>query len=95
MIERKEELIEETKYLLQSIKELSSGEVEDPWTDPNNLAQAVKIGLLDAPHLCGNPYAAGKVITQLKDGASVAVDPESGKTLSERERISRLLDSSD
>jgi len=95
MIERKEELVEETKRLLQSIKELSSGEVEDPWTDPNNLAQAVKIGLLDAPHLCGNPFAAGKVITQVKDGASVAVDPVSGKALSERERISRLLDSSD
>ncbi|NIM89994.1 MAG: methionine synthase [Candidatus Aminicenantes bacterium] len=95
LIKRKEELVAEAKYLLQSIKELASEEVEDPWTDSHNLAQAVKIGLLDAPHLCGNPYAAGKVTTQLKDGTSVAVDPESGKTLSEKERISSLLGSSD
>ena len=93
--ERKEELVAEAKYLLQSINELASGKVKDPWIDPHNLAQAVKIGLLDAPHLCGNPYAAGKVVTHVKDGASVAVNPESGKTLSEKERISRLLDSSD
>jgi len=87
---RKEELVEEANYLLQAIKELSSGKVKDPWTNPNTLAQAVKIGLLDAPHLCGNPYAAGKVFTQIKDGACVAIDPESGKPLSEKERISRL-----
>jgi hypothetical protein len=95
MIERKEELVEEAKYLLQAIKDLASEKIEDSWTDPNNLAQAVKVGLLDAPHLCGNPYAAGKVFTQIKDGACVAVDPQSGKTLSEKERISPLLSSSD
>ena len=95
LVERKEELVAEAKYLLHSIEELASGEVLDPWIDPLHLAQAVKIGLLDAPHLCGNPYAAGKVISQLKGGASVAVDPETGKTLSEKERISRLLNSSD
>jgi len=95
IIERKEVLVEEAKYLLQAVKDLASEKVEDPWTDPNNLAQAVKVGLLDAPHLCGNPYAAGKVFTQIKDGACLAVDPRSGKTLSEKERISSLLSSSD
>jgi methylmalonyl-CoA mutase cobalamin-binding subunit len=95
VVDRKEELVTESKYLLQSIKELASGEVKDPWSDPHNLAQAVKIGLLDAPHLCGNSYAAGKVFTQIIDGACLAVDPESGKPLSEKERISRLLGSSD
>jgi len=92
---RKDELVKEANHLLQAIKGLSTGEVEDPWTDANTLAQAVKIGLLDAPHLCGNSYAAGKVFTQILDGACLAVDPESGKPLSEEERISRLLDSSD
>jgi len=92
--ERKNELVKEANYLLQAIKDLPSEKTEDPWTDPNILAQAVKVGLLDAPHLCGNPYAAGKVFTQIKDGACVAVNPESGKPLSEKERISCLLDSS-
>jgi len=92
--QRKDELVEEAKYLLQAIKNLSSREVEDPWVDPNTLARAVKVGLLDAPHLCGNSYAAGTVFTQIIDGACLAVDPESGKPLSEKERISRLLNSS-
>jgi len=91
---RKDELVEETKYILEAIKNLSSEKIEDPWTAPKSLAQAVKVGLLDAPHLCGNPHAAGKVITQIIEGACVAVDPQSGKRLSEKERISRLLSQS-
>jgi hypothetical protein len=91
---RKDALVEETKYILEAIKNLLSEKIEDPWTAPKSLAQAVKVGLLDAPHLCGNPHAAGKVITQIIEGACVAVDPPSGKRLSEKERISRLLSQS-
>jgi hypothetical protein len=87
---RKEELVEEGKYLLQTLKSLAAGKVKDPWTDPKTLAQAIHKGLLDAPHLAGNPYAAGKVFTQIRDGACHAVDPQSGKLLSEKERISRI-----
>jgi len=89
--ERKDELVEEAKYLLQAIKSLSSGKVKDPWTDRKILAQAVQIGLLDAPHLAGCARAAGKVFTQIKDGACYAIDTKSGKRLSEKERVSRLL----
>jgi len=88
--ERKEELVEEAKYLLQAIKNLASDKVKDPWTDPKTLAQAILLGLLDAPHLAGNPYAAGKVLTQIRDGACYAVDPQSGNLLSEKERITRI-----
>jgi hypothetical protein len=88
---RKDELVEEAKYILEAIRNISSERAEDPWIAPKNLAQAVKVGLLDAPHLCGNPYAAGKVVTQIIEGACVAVDPQSGKRLSEEERTSRLL----
>lgn len=89
--DRKEELVEETKLLLLAIKSLFSGKVEDPWSDPRTIAQAIKIGLLDAPHLCGNPCAAGKVFTQIREGACVAVDLRSGKPLKETERIKRIL----
>ena len=88
--ERKEELVEETKYLLQALENLAADKVKDPWTDPKTLAQAIHKGLLDAPHLAGNPYALGKVHTQIRGGACYAVDPQSGNLLSEKERISRI-----
>jgi len=88
---RKEVLLEETRLLLQAIKSLPERKVEDPWSDPRTIAQAIKIGLLDAPHLCGNPHAAGQVFTQIRNGACVAVDLRSGKTLTEKERISRIF----
>jgi len=88
--ERKKELVEEAKYLLRTLKNLAADKVKDPWTDPKTLAQAIHKGLLDAPHLAGNPYAAGKALTQIRDGACYAVDPQSGNLLSEKERISRI-----
>ena len=87
---RTTELVEEAEYLLQALKNLAAGKVKDPWTDPKTLAQAIHKGHLDAPHLAGNPYAAGKVFTQIRDGACYAVDPQSGNPLSEKERISRI-----
>ena len=89
--ERKEELVKEAKYLLQAIKDLPAEKIEDPWIDPKILSQAIHTGLLDAPHLAGNPYAAGKVFTQIRNGACYAIDPQTGNLLSEKERISRLL----
>lgn len=89
--DRKEVLIKEADYLLQAIKGLSSGKEEDPWIDPKTLSQAVQTGLLDAPHLTGRPFAAGKIMTRIVDGACYAVDPQTRKPLSEKERISRIL----
>ncbi len=93
--ERKEELVKETKLLLSAIQNLPADKPEDPWTNPKNLAQAIQIGLLDAPHLAGNEYAAGKIITQIKNGACLAINPDSGKPLSEKERISRIYSSAE
>lgn len=89
--QKREDLVEEAQYLLKTIQSIAPNKTEDPWTDADNLVRAVRMGLLDAPHLCGNPDAAGKVMTQMRDGACFAVDPYSGKTLSEKERITRLL----
>lgn len=87
---RKEELVRDTKILLEAIQNLPADKPEDPLIDPKNLARAIQVGLLDAPHLAGNEYAAGKIITQVKNGACLTIDPDSGKTLSEKERISRI-----
>lgn len=87
---RKSELIRESKYLLEAIKKLRTNRKEDPWTSPRVLSKAIKIGLLDAPHLKGNKYAKGLVETKVIDGACYTIDPKTGKILSEAERIKNL-----
>ena len=88
--ERKEELSSDANLLLEAIKSLGDGH-GDPLTEPEVIAQAIEIGLLDAPHLAGNPDAAGKLTTAPVDGAIRALDPESGEVLTEQESIDRLL----
>ncbi|GAB4471651.1 MAG: hypothetical protein Kow00124_08900 [Anaerolineae bacterium] len=88
--ERKEELIAETHVLLDAIRALSP-DVDDPLADPETLAHAVRVGLLDAPQLVNNPYAPGAIRTRSVEGAIRAVD-ERGRPLSERERVRRVLD---
>ncbi|MCK4322958.1 MAG: cobalamin B12-binding domain-containing protein, partial [Armatimonadetes bacterium] len=88
--ERKEELVSDANLLLEAIGSLGDGQ-SDPLTDPEVIARAIQTGLLDAPHLQGNPSAAGKLTTAPVDGAIRALDLESGEVLSEQERIDRLL----
>jgi len=88
--ERKEELVSDANLLLEAIKSLGRGQ-SDPLTDPEVIAQAIEIGLLDAPHLMGSPDATGKLVTAPVDGAIRALDSESGEVLTEQERIDRVL----
>ncbi|MFS8524466.1 MAG: hypothetical protein FWJ83_06335 [Limnochordales bacterium] len=90
--QRKEVLKKEAGVLLDAIKRLGESRgAEDPWGDPETLTAAVEMGLLDAPHLRNNPAAKGTVVTQIVDGACVAVDPETKRPLTEEERIARLM----
>jgi methylmalonyl-CoA mutase cobalamin-binding subunit len=88
--ERKEELITETHVLLDAVRALAP-ELDDPLSDPETLARAVKIGLLDAPQLVNNAYAPGAIRTRSIDGAIRAVD-EGDRPLGERERVARVMD---
>lgn len=92
---RKHELIAEARTLLAAIRRLPPApgrrRTGDPWIDPDTLARAVRIGLLDAPHLRGNPAARGKVATRVIDGCCRAVDPLTMRPLTEEERIDRLM----
>lgn len=90
--ERKEELVAEARVLLRGVQELGGPGVDDPWADPETLARSVETGLLDAPHLIGNPAACGRVRTQITKGRCVAIDPGTGRPISERERVARVLD---
>lgn len=63
----------------------------DPLTDPVVLAEAIRIGILDAPHLKGNPYAAGRLETRCIGGGIDAWSREGEHRLLERERLSSLI----
>ena len=55
---RRNELVAEAGILLDAIRALRPG-ASAPLADPAVLAEAVRAGLLDAPHLIGNPEARG------------------------------------
>jgi hypothetical protein len=90
--ERKQELIAEAGVTLEALRSLAGPEVADPLTDPPTLARAVSVGLLDAPHLQGNRFARGQIVSQIdKRGACVAVAPRTGQPVNERERVTQVL----
>ncbi|MFZ5878047.1 MAG: methionine synthase, partial [Chloroflexota bacterium] len=86
---RKQELVEETRVLLDAIREIAPSGVADPWADPVTLARSVTLGLMDAPQLRNNKFGRGATRTRIVDGKSVAVD-ESGHPLFEKARLSAL-----
>ena len=89
--QRQEELVREAQVTLGAIRALAGPDVNDPLTDPATLARAVTTGILDAPHLRNNPFARGQIVTRIDPrGACVAVDPATGRALSEEERIAGL-----
>lgn len=87
---RKESLIEEAKIIIEAIKSLKKNEI-DPLTDPEVLTEAVRIGILDAPHLQGSEIAKGELKTRMVSGALYAYDEENGNIIGERERVNKLL----
>lgn len=87
---RRDELVREARITLEAITKLAGPNISDPWADPTTLARAVTVGILDAPHLKGSPIAKGQIVTRIIDGMCVAVDPQTGKPISEAERLARL-----
>lgn len=86
---RKEELKKEALLIVEAIRASGTGE-GDPLTSPENLAAVIRSGILDAPHLKGNPHAAGMLETRVVDGAVYAVDPDTKQVLTESERLKAL-----
>jgi len=89
VLQRKDELLHEANILLYAIKSL--GKEEDPFIDPEVLEKAVRIGLLDAPQLKGNPVARGEIKTRIINGACFAVNKK-GEIIKEEERIQQILE---
>lgn len=89
---RREELVSEAQCVLDGLRELAGPDVPDPWTDTETLARAVEVGLFDSPHLAGNPAALGRVRTKIMDGMCLAIDPDTGRPVPEKQRVKEALD---
>lgn len=87
---RKSELINEADFLISAIKNISNNPTLDPLTDAENLAKALEIGVLDAPHLTNSEFSKGKIRTNMIDGACCAIDPVSGEKIETSKRIAGL-----
>jgi hypothetical protein len=88
--QRKHELIEEARFLLKVIRRLYP-ESADPWSDPKVLEDIIKRGIVDAPHLRGNPSAKGTLETRIVEGKCMAYSRKLEKVITEEERIKELL----
>ncbi len=86
--QRKAHLIAEARLTLTAIRSLSHA--EDPLTDPAALAEAVRCGILDAPQLKNNRFAAGTIRTGIVWGGCEALD-EQGEVLPESARLANYL----
>ena len=84
VMKRKDQLVKEARQIIEAIRQLSMA--ADPLTDPETLAQAVKLGILDAPELEGQPEAAGVIQTRHLHGACFTVDAK-GEVIPEAKRL--------
>ncbi len=89
---RKDELIREARVLLDAIRQIAPDGVKYPLSDPETLGKALRVGILDAPHLKGSDIAKGEMVTKIIDGSCNAIDPQTGQPISEKERIKKVLE---
>jgi len=88
--ERTQDLVREARITLHAIRKNAKPEIEDGLIDAENLADVVKKGILDAPHLKNNPFAAGTIKTRMINSACEAVDSD-GQPLHEDQRLAQYL----
>ena len=87
---RKDELVREARLLISVIASFDEEESPEPLTNPKVYVKAVKMGVLDAPNLRNNPIARGNLKTRMIDGACFAINPDTGESMSELERLELL-----
>jgi methylmalonyl-CoA mutase cobalamin-binding subunit len=90
VVRQKHHLISEAQVTLQAIKALGKDSPDDPFCDADNLAKAVKSGILDAPQLKNNHFAPGRIRTRILGGACLAVD-EQDQPITEARRLAKFL----
>lgn len=87
---RKRELLIEADYLLHFIKDFYQDVSEDPLFDPAVLADCMRRGILDAPHIAKNSTYRGILSTRIIDGKCLAYDAPSQTALTEAQRLQKL-----
>lgn len=85
-------LVDEAALVLGAMQALGRNMgAADPLAEPAVIARAINIGLVDAPHLAGQECALGAVATMPIDGGSQAVDADTGRPISEEDRVSSIM----
>jgi hypothetical protein len=90
VIKRRDELIFEARYLLDFIQNEYSGESDDPLADAYVIADCIKRGILDAPHIVKKGDFKGTLQTRVKDGKCLAWDVNAGIAIDEKTRLNAL-----
>jgi len=88
--ERREELLSETAYLLDFIRDEYSAVSDDPLADAAVLSDCIKRGILDAPHIVKGGEFRGTLQTRVKDGKCLAWDGKNGRVIDEKTRLEML-----
>ena len=90
---RKEELIQQAKWIIDLIPRLARDPTEqiNPWTNNRVLNRLVRYGIFDAPHLKNNQFARGEIKTNIIDGACYSWDHNLQEKLDEIERIKDII----
>jgi hypothetical protein len=88
VVERRSKLIDEARYLLGFIEDEYAPVSSDPLGDAAVIADCVRRGILDAPHIVRRTGNA--VRTRVVNGRCVAWDDDTGGPISERERLGKL-----
>ena len=90
VIKRMQELAGDAILIINKIKSLDyENKYEDPLASPEIIANAIRKGIMDAPHLKGVKAAYGKSRTMFFNGANFSVD-KNNAILSEDSRLNLL-----
>ncbi len=89
IVQRKDELLREASYLINFIMS-EYAEYTDPLTNPDVLAECVKLGYFDAVHILKNDKFKGNLETKFQDGKCLAWDSETNTFLTEAQRLEKL-----
>jgi hypothetical protein len=87
---RRDELIGEAMYLLEFIAREYARASADPLGDAAVIADCVKKGILDAPHIVKRGEYIGDIRTRVIDGKCLAWDEGAQAPMGERERLARI-----
>jgi hypothetical protein len=95
ILDRKTELMEQAKWIVNLIPELSktSEKSTNPFTNYENLLRLIELGIFDAPQLKNNKFALGKIKTKVIDGTCYSWDEDQNKKITEVDRIKFIVES--